>query len=281
MYRKVANRITDKNTIISVLMTENQMMNDAFQAKIEEMKERMECFEREVTRQMEETNVKTQQMLENTKQMVKLEIRLDVEARLKREADSEAKIKREAAWDKCGTGIVLSGDGLVATLASEGMCMSRHTTQPSSNDMWRLVTGGEPMMEGRHYWEVELTSPDFGGNREMMVGAVRPGLDHDIDHFNGNDAYYISGYSGGIYGNGKKDTNRQSGGSATDHRIGVLLDLDSGWLRFYRNGMRWGPGFTEGVTGPLVRGVEFYTKGYNKVTVLHGAVEPSLEKRKT
>ena len=28
MYRKVANRITDKNTIISVLRTETQMMND-------------------------------------------------------------------------------------------------------------------------------------------------------------------------------------------------------------------------------------------------------------
>ena len=41
MYRKVAERIMDKNTIISVLKTENQMMNDAFQAKIEEMKEQI------------------------------------------------------------------------------------------------------------------------------------------------------------------------------------------------------------------------------------------------
>ena len=95
MYRKVANRITDKNTIISVLWTENQMMNDAFQAKIEEMKERMECFEREVTRQMEETNVKTQQMLENTKQMMKLEIRLAAAAAKTHKAEAESKIKRE------------------------------------------------------------------------------------------------------------------------------------------------------------------------------------------
>jgi hypothetical protein len=38
----------------------------------------------------------------------------------------------------------------------------------------------------------------------------------------------------------------------------VLLDLDVGWLRIYRNGNRCGPGFLAGVTGPLVRAVEFY-----------------------
>jgi hypothetical protein len=53
----------------------------------------------------------------------------------------------------------------------------------------------------------------------------------------------------------------------------VLLDLDAGWLRFYRNGKRCGPGFTEGVTGPLVRAAEFYSKG-DKVTALPGAVAP-------
>ena len=53
----------------------------------------------------------------------------------------------------------------------------------------------------------------------------------------------------------------------------MLLDLDAGWLRFYRNGKRCGPGFTEGVTGPLVRAAEFYYKG-NKVTALPAALAP-------
>jgi hypothetical protein len=106
-----------------------------------------------------------------------------------------------------------------------------------------------------------------------MVGAVRPGLDHDQgDHDDTNDAYYIYGGSGGLWGNGKERADPQ-GAFAEGDRIGVLLDLDAGWLRLYRNGKRCGPGFTEGVTGPLVRAAEFYYKG-DKVTAVPGAVAP-------
>jgi hypothetical protein len=52
----------------------------------------------------------------------------------------------------------------------------------------------------------------------------------------------------------------------------VLLDLDAGWLRFYRNNKRCGQGFTEGVTGPLVRAATLSHR--SKVTVLPGAVAP-------
>jgi hypothetical protein len=44
-------------------------------------------------------------------------------------------------------------------------------------------------------------------------------------------------------------------------------------MRLYRNGKRCGPGFTEGVTGPLVRAAQMYWKG-DKLTVLPGAVAP-------
>ena len=61
-------------------------------------------------------------------------------------------------------------------------------------------------------------------------------------------------------------------GFAKGDRIGVLLDLDAGWMRLFRNGKRCGPGYTEGVTGPLVRAAQL---GYGeKVTVLPGAVAP-------
>jgi hypothetical protein len=53
----------------------------------------------------------------------------------------------------------------------------------------------------------------------------------------------------------------------------VLLDLDAGWMRFYLNGKRFGPGFTEGVMGPLVRGAQFRVDE-DKLTVLPGAVAP-------
>ena len=53
----------------------------------------------------------------------------------------------------------------------------------------------------------------------------------------------------------------------------MLLDLDAGWMRLYRNGKRCGPGFTEGVTGPLVRAAQLFLLN-EKVTVLPGAVAP-------
>jgi hypothetical protein len=67
-------------------------------------------------------------------------------------------------WTTCGEKITLSGKGMVAT--------------KTINGDWQLVTGGETMTEGRHSWEVELTS----GAGDIIVGAVRPGLDHDKNH---------------------------------------------------------------------------------------------------
>jgi hypothetical protein len=159
-------------------------------------------------------------------------------------------------WDEYGSDTTLSGEGLVATNDETGD---------------QLVTGGSPMTEGRHYWEVELTWTDDDWC-SVVVGAVRPGLDHDKNHDETNDAWYIFGFNGSLWGNGKGGADKQ-GEFAKGDRIGVLLDLDAGWLRYYRNGKRCGPGFTEGVTGPLVRAAQFYTKG-EKVTVLPGAVAP-------
>jgi hypothetical protein len=153
-------------------------------------------------------------------------------------------------WDACGTGVALSEDGLVATKHHAGR--------------YQLVTGGSPMTEGRHYWEVELSKIS------VFVGAVRPGLDHDKYHMDTNDAYFIAGNNGALFGNGKSYGDQQDQFADGD-RIGVLLDLDAGWLRYYRNGKRCGPGYTEGVTGPLLRAAQFVS---DTVTVLPGAVAP-------
>jgi hypothetical protein len=167
-------------------------------------------------------------------------------------------------WDACGSEMTLSEDGLVATM---------------NTGRWQLVTGGSPMTEGRHYWEVEYASADASrisfmdaSQVNFMVGAARPGLDHDKGHQVSNGAYFIGGASGSLYGNGKKRADPQ-GPFATGDRIGVLLDLDAGWMRIYRNGKRCVPGFTEGVTGPLVRAVQLLCAG-DKVTVLPGSVAP-------
>ena len=106
-----------------------------------------------------------------------------------------------------------------------------------------------------------------------MVGAVRPGLDHGEDHSFGNDGYFIWGNSGSLCGNGKDDADPQ-GMFTTGDRIGVLLDLDAGWMRFYRNRKRCGPGYTEGVTGPLLCAAAFGGAAGDSITVLPGAVAP-------
>ena len=53
-----------------------------------------------------------------------------------------------------------------------------------------------------------------------------------------------------------------------------MLDLDAGWLRFYRNGKRLRQEFASGVTGPLLRCAEFYDEG-GVVTALPGAEMPA------
>jgi hypothetical protein len=153
-------------------------------------------------------------------------------------------------WTECGSGTALSENDLVATRSRAGR--------------YQLVTGGSPMTKGRHFWEVELSGSS------TFVGVVRPGLDRDKDHNYGNDAYFIWGFNGALHGNGKCFADPQGEFAAGD-RIGVLLDLDAGWMRFYRNGKRCGPGYMEGMTGPLVRAVQLGNEG-TKVTVLPGAV---------
>jgi hypothetical protein len=105
---------------------------------------------------------------------------------------------------------------------------------------------------------------------------VRPGLDHDNGHCNGNDAYFIWGHNGALYGNGKDRADPQ-GAFVEGDRIGVLLGLDAGWMCLYRNGKRCGPGYTESVTGPLARAAQPRAQligERNQLTVLPGAVAP-------
>jgi hypothetical protein len=53
-----------------------------------------------------------------------------------------------------------------------------------------------------------------------------------------------------------------------------MLDLDAGWLRFYRNGVRLRQEFASGVTGPLLRYMEIFDEG-DVVTALPGAEMPA------
>jgi hypothetical protein len=110
---------------------------------------------------------------------------------------------------------------------------------------------------------VELTEHDYEADEDCFIifGAVQPGLDHD--------KYYICTADEAATGN--DDEVKEQGKIFLGDRIGALLDLDAGWLRFYRNGRRCGPGITEGVTGPLVRAV-VVGRWANRATVKGGGV---------
>jgi len=148
------------------------------------------------------------------------------------------------------THIAISDDGTVATRGS------------GFYNRAVGVTGGEVLVAGtgkKDYWEVTLTA-DPEGLSSVFIGVTRPGLDLEEPNYGTDNAWYLNGEDGGLWGNGKFFSDQQ-GGIAVGDRIGVLLDWDAGSLRFYRNGQVYGPGFPSGVTGPLVRTVEMCRQG--------------------
>ena len=140
--------------------------------------------------------------------------------------------------------------------------------------------GGEDgVREG--YFEVELTADDANKNMTFMVGIVKTGLDHGLDHEIGHcymDMWYLYAETGGLYGNGKYSSDPQDK-LKVDDRVGVLVDLDGGEggdggsVRFFVNGSEYGPGFKSGVKGPVVLGVEL-VYAPQVVTLLPDAQKP-------
>jgi hypothetical protein len=156
-------------------------------------------------------------------------------------------------------------EGLVTL--SEGGAVATHTID---DDEWSLTTTGTELTDGRHYWEVQLLSEDVG-----FVGISRPNLDPTACYFSKDctDGWFIYGYHGGLCGNGKIDDDK-AGAYKQGDRVGVLLDLDNGSLRFFKNGVQHGPGYPAGsVTGPVVAVVQMYTKD-DSVRLLPNAEAP-------
>jgi hypothetical protein len=140
--------------------------------------------------------------------------------------------------------VTLSEDGAVAT----------HALQCDS-----LATTGIELTEGKHYWEVELLSESMS---TTFIGISRPNLNPSGYYTAGSSttAWFINASYGGLFGNGKQ-CDDQAGPYKQGDRVGVLLDLDNGSLRFFKNGAEHGPGYAAGsVTGPAVHAVQMLAK---------------------
>jgi hypothetical protein len=142
--------------------------------------------------------------------------------------------------------VVLSEEGAVATQKTEG---------------WSLTTTGIELTEGKHYWEVEMLSGVLG-DYLTCIGVTRPNLDPTGSYFleECTDGWFIESSVGALYGNGKMYDD-EAGEYNKGDRVGVLLNLDNGSLRFFKNGVQHGAGYPAGsMTGPVVAAVQMKTQ---------------------
>jgi hypothetical protein len=120
-----------------------------------------------------------------------------------------------------------------------------------------LTTTESELTEGKHYWEVEVVSERV---TNILIGISRPNLDPTVQYCSSTDGWFILADNGALYGNGKEHDDA-AGSYKQGNRVGVLLDLDNGSLRFFKNGVQHGAGFPAGsVTGPVVAAVKMYFK---------------------
>jgi hypothetical protein len=118
-----------------------------------------------------------------------------------------------------------------------------------------LTTTNTKFTEGKHYWEVELLSENV---INIHIGISRPNLDPGEEYRDSfsTDGWFIRPYDGGLCGNGKFGVDF-AGSYKQGDRVGVLLDLGNGSLRFFKNGVQHGPGYPAGsVAGPVVAAVQ-------------------------
>jgi hypothetical protein len=136
-----------------------------------------------------------------------------------------------------------------------------------------LITTETELTEGKHYWEVELLSEGIG--QLLCFGISRPNLDPTGAYFSIDctDGWFMLAM-GSLWGNGK-DNDDGAGSYEQGDRVGVLLDLDNGSLRFFKNGVQHGPGYPAGsVTGPVVHAVQMFHKDAS-VRLLPNAEAPA------
>ena len=115
-------------------------------------------------------------------------------------------------------------------------------TKSTATGYYNTVTGTVGMPSGKWYWEVYMAS-----SADAVIGVTTdPSL---------NDAVYGGSTSTSwayLNYNGQKRTNNSSSAYGatwtTGDIIGVALDMDSGTLEFYKNGVSQGQAFT-GITG--------------------------------
>jgi hypothetical protein len=145
-----------------------------------------------------------------------------------------------------------------------------------------LTTTGIELTEGKHYWEIELISKAVS---MIFIGISRPNLDPRAFHGapDNTGGWCMCADDAALWGNGKAGhdeagENYQRYDTGVSYKqgdgVGVLLGLDSGSPRFFKNGVVHGPGYPAGsVTGPVVHAVQMFSRD-DSVRLLPDAKAP-------
>jgi hypothetical protein len=187
--------------------------------------------------------------------------------------------EKQARWTTNADGVALSEGRLVAGINEYPATTSPFGCQP------KLVTGGNIVEVGQHYWEVEFLGDRRNNNLRIWVGLTRPGHDHNVNQnavIAADGSYFMGASDALLFGSGKymggggefDNGNRWSGFEVGD-RLGVSLDLDVGKVMFFKNGAVHGPGYPTGVTGPLLFAAQLQYKEH-WVRLLPDAVLPDI-----
>jgi hypothetical protein len=155
------------------------------------------------------------------------------------------------------------------TLSNGGTVAIKYGPTNTYRAGYTLVTSGTQLTSGRHYWEVVLLNKD--DIPAICIGISSPDL--DPTGFYGTeestDGWFVAVGSGTLCGNGMSSDGWMTanirgtadGYQQGDH-VGVLLDLDEGSLRFFKNGVLNGASYPPGsVHGPVVHALQMYYSG--------------------
>ena len=156
-----------------------------------------------------------------------------------------------------------------ATVSEEGTLATQCTSSGS------LLHTAEALTEGRHYREMEIVKK---GVRLPVVGwtcnhNIKPTGQYYRFWLKNHDACFIDAANGGVFCHGELENN---GGKRINEgdRVGILLDLDVAFIRFFKNGVEQGTGYSLGtVTGPVTLAMFLFEKG--QVRLLPQATWPA------
>jgi hypothetical protein len=171
------------------------------------------------------------------------------------------------------------------SISKNGLTATKDKGNETTKIPYDLVTTGQEMNFGKHYWEVEIMSNVMS---RFHIGVTRTNLNPNGWHGQSdrNDAWLMYTPFGSLCGSGKSahsrgdkkgDNSRQfcgAGAYKQGDRVGVLVNLDDGSLLFFKNGVQHGPGYPKGsLTGPVTHAMQMGWKG-NCGRIVANAKEP-------